>query len=92
MLAASSLQAEFNEGGGADGGRGSETGGGLLSAGSRTSQQHKARAGSRLAAQQRYHHPVDTRAKYRMHRHYGPHEGGSNHDKRTNPHHHMILD
>jgi hypothetical protein len=40
----------------------------------------------------RYHQPIDTRAKYRMHRHYGPHEGGSNHDRRPNPHHHMILD
>jgi|HubBroStandDraft_6_1064221.scaffolds.fasta_scaffold2043420_1 hypothetical protein len=39
----------------------------------------------------RYHHPIDTRAKYRMHRH-GPHEGGPNHDGRANPHHHMILD
>ena len=46
----------------------------------------------------RYHHPIDTRAKYRMHRHYGLHEGWRNHDRRVvtrhhhDPHHHMILD
>jgi hypothetical protein len=46
----------------------------------------------------RYHHPIDTRAKYRVHRHYGLHEGWRNDDRRVvikhhhDPHHHMILD
>jgi hypothetical protein len=46
----------------------------------------------------RDHHPIDTRAKYRMHRPYSLHEGWRNHDRRVvtkhhhDPHRHMILD